>query len=79
MAESDPESSPTQIPVISFRALLAMKLFALKDNDTRKGKDLLDIRYPLSDGHQQIPDEEFRAMWERYAGLGAYEQIKSNS
>jgi hypothetical protein len=79
MAGEDVDRSTSRIPVISFRALLAMKLFALKGNHSRKGKDLLDIRFLLSDGHQQIPDEEFRALCERHAGPGAYKQIKSNS
>jgi hypothetical protein len=42
MAEEDVDRSTSRIPVISFRALLAMKFFALKDNNSRKGNDLLD-------------------------------------
>jgi hypothetical protein len=68
----------TGVPAINFRSLLAMKLFALKNDEEREHKDLLDIRFLLKYGHTRISDEEFRAMCERYAGLGAYEKIKSS-
>jgi predicted nucleotidyltransferase len=35
------------VPVISFKALLAMKLHALKDGDARDHKDLIDLRMLL--------------------------------
>jgi len=78
MAEPDPgNTGKPEIPVISFRALLAMKLHALKDGASRDHKDLLDIRSLLRHGHTRIPDEEFRSLCERFAGSGAYEQIMS--
>lgn len=79
MAEPDPaETKAQQVPVISFKALLAMKLFALKDDQARQHKDLLDIRFLLSYGHTKVSDEEFRALCERYAGPAAYDKVKMN-
>ncbi|NQW99364.1 hypothetical protein HQ447_01805, partial [bacterium] len=52
MAEPDPaETQERQVPVINFKALLAMKLYALKNDQARQHKDLLDIRFLLSYGH----------------------------
>jgi hypothetical protein len=80
MAEADPtEVHKQKVPVINFRALLAMKLFALKDDHARLHKDLLDIRFLLTYGHCKISDEEFKALCERYAGPDAYDKIKSNA
>ncbi|GAA5126951.1 nucleotidyl transferase AbiEii/AbiGii toxin family protein [Luteolibacter yonseiensis] len=80
MAEADPaDARKERVPVINFRALLAMKLYALKDGQTRQHKDLLDIRALLSYGYLKIPDEEFKVLCERYSGPLAYDQIKSNS
>lgn len=80
MAETDPaEAQKQKVPVINFRALLAMKLFALKNDQERDHKDLLDIRLLLKYGHTRIPDEEFKTLCERYAGPGAYDKIKSNA
>jgi len=56
-----------------------MKLFALKNDEEREHKDLLDIRFLLTYGHTQIPDDEFQAMCERDAGPGAYDKIKSSA
>ncbi len=67
----------SSIPAINFRSLLAMKLFALKDDEERDHKDVLDIRLLLKYGHTRISDEEFKALCERYAGPGAYEKIRS--
>ena len=79
MAESDSADSRTsRVPVINFRALLAMKLFALKDDQARQHKDLLDIRFLLRYGHTKLTDEEFKALCERYAGPAAYDKIKMN-
>jgi len=80
MAEHDDEEvNQDGVAVVSFRALLAMKLFALKDNAERHGKDLLDLRALLAYGKNQISDEEFRLMCERYASPASYESIKANS
>jgi hypothetical protein len=79
MAEPDlAETKAHQVPVINFKALLAMKLFALRDDQARQHKDLLDIRFLLSHGHTKVSDEEFKALCERYAGPAAYDKIKSN-
>ena len=80
MAEPDAtETQKQMVPVIHFRALLAMKLHALKNDQERDHKDLLDIRLLLKYGHTRIPDEEFKALCARYAGPGAYDKIKSNA
>lgn len=77
MAEPDSSETPTpEVPVINFRALLAMKLFALKDDHARDHKDLLDIRFLLKYGHHRISDEEFKTLCERYAGPDAYAKVK---
>jgi hypothetical protein len=79
MAEPDHEVAwKSVVPVINYRSLLAMKLHALKDGETRDHKDLLDIRSLLRYGHTRIPEEELKALCERYAGHGAYEKIRSN-
>lgn len=78
MAEPDQENAGSlRVPVINFRALLAMKLHALKDGETRDHKDLLDIRSLLRYGHTHISEEELKALCERYAAPGAYEKIRS--
>lgn len=80
MAEPDGDGTPKPpVPTINFRSLLAMKLFALKDDEERAHKDLLDIRFLLKYGHTRIPDEEFKTLCERYAGPGAYEQVNHSS
>jgi hypothetical protein len=80
MAEPDfPRDKKQAVPVINYKALLAMKLFALKDGEERDHKDLLDIRLLLKYGRIRLPDEEFKALCERYAGPGAYDKIKSNT
>ena len=80
MAQKDPVAiSESGVPVINFRALLAMKLYALKDDEARQHKDLLDIRFLLRYGRLKISDDEFKALCDRYAGPDAYTKIKSNS
>jgi hypothetical protein len=64
------------IPVIDFEALLAMKLHALKDDKERKGKDILDIRFLLAENPRAITEDHLRELCERYAGPGAYNQIR---
>jgi hypothetical protein len=64
------------IPVIGFEALLAMKLHALKDDDARKGKDLVDIRFLLEYNAGAITEERLRAMCDRFGGAGAYQKIR---
>ena len=77
MAERDPTNQDSRIPVINFRALLAMKLFALKDSETREGKDLLDIRFLLRYGPNKVSEEELKAMCDRFAGPDAYHKVRS--
>lgn len=78
MGESARDSPlPLVVLMLGFRSLLAMKLFALKDGESRDHKDLLDIRSLLRYSPTKIDEDELRAMCKRYAGPGAFELIKS--
>lgn len=80
MTENDGVSGDhNEMPVINFRSPLAMKLFALKDGETRDFKDLLDIRLLLRYNQGRISDEELKNMCVRYAGPNAYNQITSDN
>ncbi|MDB6076470.1 MAG: hypothetical protein JWO82_217 [Akkermansiaceae bacterium] len=79
MAEADIErkdSSP--VPVISFRALLSMKLFAMKDQEERDWKDFLDIRSLLRRSPGKIPEDELKALCDKFAGPDAYQKIRGS-
>ncbi len=79
MSEPDPALPAESIPVINFRALLAMKIYALKDHDHRQGKDLLDIRSLLDYGHCKISDSELLELCMRYgSGSTTFNLIKFN-
>ena len=67
------------IPVIDFETLLAMKLHALKDQEERKSKDLLDIRCLLAENQGVIPEAHLRELCERFAGPHAYDMIHNLS
>jgi len=64
------------IPVIDLEALPAMKLHALKDNATRQGKDLLDIRELPGVHSRVLTDQRLRQLCDRFAGPGGYELVK---
>lgn len=64
------------IPVIGLKSLLAMKIYALKDDDSRQGKDLLDIRSLLIYGKAQIPEDELEALCLRYGGPDSYRKVR---
>ncbi len=64
------------IPVISLESLLAMKLFALKDDKERKGKDLLDIRYLLGENPNAISEARLVELCEQFAPPEAYKLIR---
>jgi len=66
-----------EIPVISFRALLAMKLHSLKRDDPRD-KDLIDLRMLLRYNPNNIDESELRAMCDRYAVPDVYRQLRDN-
>lgn len=77
MAESSVESPlPLPVPMVGFQSLLAMKLHALKDGDSRDHKDLLDIRNLLRYSPTRLGEAEIRALCEKYAGPSAYDLIK---
>ncbi len=63
-------------PVINFESLLAMKLFALKDDKERKGKDLLDIRYLLDENPNAVSEARLLELCEQFAQPGAYKLIR---
>lgn len=75
-ATSQPSPPPLAVPMLGFRALLAMKLFALKDGDSRDHKDLLDIRSLLRYSSAKLGDAELKELCERYAGPHAFDLIK---
>lgn len=66
------------IPVIDLETLIAMKLHALKDNDSRNGKDLLDIRELLSKNPLAISDGKFRELCEKFSGPHGYDLVRHN-
>ena len=67
------------IPVIDFEALISMKLYALKDNADRKGKDLLDIRLLLAENPHVLSEKRLRDLCEKFAGPNGYELIHNLS
>ena len=73
--DSDP---PLPVPMLGLRSLLAMKLYALKDNEKRDHKDLLDIRKLLRNNPSEISDEELRLLCERYASAEAFNTIRNS-
>jgi hypothetical protein len=74
---TDRIGSDGSIPVIDFESLLAMKFHALKDDEHRQGRDVLDIRSLLSYSISQISDCRLQHLCLRFAGPGVYEtQIK---
>lgn len=64
------------VRVITFEALIAMKLHALKDDEHRKGRDLRDLQELLERNPGKIPETELRAMCLKYAGAGAFEKLR---
>lgn len=79
MATTDQRTGKhAEMPVIDFESLLAMKLFALKDDKERDGKDLLDIRLLLKENNRAITEEHLREICERFAGPDAYNLVRMN-
>jgi hypothetical protein len=64
------------IPVINFETLLSMKLHALKDQEARRNKDLLDIYELLHENAGVIAEEKLREICERFGGPNAYNLIR---
>jgi hypothetical protein len=56
-----------------------MKLYALKDDENRKGRDLRDMQELLERNPGKIPEIEPRAMCQKYAGAGAFEKLRYRS
>jgi hypothetical protein len=61
------------IPVITFRSLLAMKFYALKDDAVRQGRDMLDIRQLLGSVSHSMSKDDIRSLCEKYAGPSVFE------
>lgn len=77
MRETDQKTGRHRnIPVINFESLLAMKLHALKDDEERKGKDLLDIRFLLKENPNAITENRLRELCEKFCGPDAYRLIR---
>ncbi|MEI6675612.1 MAG: hypothetical protein WCO57_10575 [Verrucomicrobiota bacterium] len=53
-----------------------MKLHALKDQEERGGRDLLDIRLLLTENAQAVTEYRLRQLCERFAGPEAYALIR---
>lgn len=66
------------IPVIELETLLAMKLHAVRDNESRHGKDLLDIRELLSVNQGVISEQRLRDLCEKFAGPDGYELVRNS-
>ncbi len=66
----------SDMPVINYESLLAMKLHALKDDKERDGRDLLDIRLLLKENKGVMTEENLREICERFAGPDAYNLIR---
>ena len=64
------------MPVISFESLMAMKLYALKDDKERDGRDMLDIRLLLKENKNAMTEENLRELCERFADSNAYNLIR---
>jgi hypothetical protein len=77
MATTNQRTGPhDDIPVIDLESLLAMKLHALKDQEDRGGRDLLDIRLLLKENAHAITELRLRELCERFAGPDAYVLIR---
>ncbi len=66
------------MPVVDLESLLAMKIHALKDHESRQGRDVLDLRFLLAENLAAIDDGKLREMCENYGPPGAYNLIKMN-
>jgi hypothetical protein len=54
-----------------------MELHLLKGEDTRRGKDLVDIRFLLDYNADVITEDRLRAICDRFGGPGAYQKIRA--
>lgn len=65
------------IPVIDFEALLAMKINALKDGETRDHRDLLDLRKLLRYNPKAISEKHLQDLCLKYGGPNAYSLVRN--
>jgi hypothetical protein len=63
------------VRVITFEGLIAMKLYALKDDKLRKGKDLRDLQELLERNRGKIPEATLRAMCTKYACPEVFDKL----
>ena len=52
------------------------QLNALKDHETREGKDVLDIRFLMKENQQVITEDRLRQLCERFAGPDGYKFVR---
>jgi len=62
--------------VITFEALLSIKLHALKDRRERHDRGLLDIRELLDKNEGMVTDARLRELCERFADPDAYRLVR---
>ncbi len=67
------------VRVISFEGLIAMKLYALKDDKIRKGRDLRDLQELLERNPEKISETDLQAMCAKYACPEDYDKLKDHS
>ncbi len=63
------------VRVITFEGLIAMKLYALKDDKLRKGKDLRDLQELLERNHGKITEADLRSMCAKYACPEVFDKL----
>lgn len=63
------------VQVITFEGLIAMKLYALKDDKLRKGRDLRDLQELLERNPEKISEADLRAMCAKYACPEVYDKL----
>lgn len=66
------------LPLLRLDHLIAMKIHALKNNEERKGRDLIDIRYLLEANPGVISDADLQALCSKFGPDNAYELISNH-
>ena len=74
--DSSSSARHSSVPVVSFRGLIAMKVFAMKDQETRQWRDFLDIRSLLSHGHETLVEDDLKRLCDRFGDPEIYRKIR---
>jgi|LakMenE01Jun11ns_1017448.scaffolds.fasta_scaffold9489100_1 hypothetical protein len=70
------EIEPTLgVRVINYEGLIAMKLYALKDDKLRKGRDLRDLQELIERNPEKINERDLRAMCAKYACPEVFDKL----